>query len=222
MMLNGGGWKRPSFQYQSRVTFTAASSSNLGTQNIGTADLKRQVMVFTAGNWFPQGTVNRSFTTGSVNSIYQFGGNLSNGTFLSTAFASYVDRDSMMVSDYVTSGTTSNITLTHSIDGASQSGYCWIVSVYDLVNKTPQSTTYTTTNSPSVNVPAGAMLVVLLGGNSSGTTFNTGTKYGDTTPLLSSYYYSLYIYQNTSQVTESKTLTWSVATLGRMSYALLY
>lgn len=190
-----------------------AGSHNLGSLSTGSEYSIRNHLMFTAGNWLPSGTVNQTFNIGGVNSIYNKSYRLATGTYIDSTFASYNNRDYVIFGPNVPIGTTSSVTLTNSVDGASYNGrYWWYVLNNLALNTGPIYTTFVTgTIISNISIPADGILTFMTAGGS-GLTANIGTSYG-TQAATVDYWWKTFVYQNNSGVTEVQNLIVPGATL---------
>jgi hypothetical protein len=208
ILIPGSKSTIPVVNYINEANLTQAASQNLGTIYNGNENPHRCNLMMVAGNWYPTGTVNQYFTINGTNSVYNKSNRLANGTYIDASFSAYVDRDGFMIGPQLATGTNANVVLQNSTSGATFAGKYWWFSIDNLLLQTaPISTAYTTTNSTTVTVPAGGLLIMFMASLDAGSTMNIGTTYG-TTYIPYGRYWSVYIYQNTGS-SSTQTMTWA-------------
>lgn len=197
----------PTFSYITEADLGQAGSHNLGSLSTGSEYSIRSHLMFTAGTWYPTGTVNQTFNIGGVNSVYNKSYRLAAGTYIDGTFASYNNRDFLVFGPNVPIGTSSSVTLTNSVDGASFTGRYWWYVLNNLVYNTgPIYTTYVAgTSINNISIPFGGFLTFMTAGGS-GLTANIGTSYG-TQAATSDFWWKTFVYQNVSGVTETQNLS---------------
>lgn len=202
----------PTVELADSGSIPKAVNSDLGTVNIGPESSSRQLILMTAGTYFPTGTVNEFFTLDDANdSVYRQSYRAANGLFLSAAFSSYTNRDAVMLSPVFPTGTTADISITHGDGNLKADGRYWLLSVSKLINKTaPVLTAWDVDNNYNLTVLPGAVITVLLAG-SAGVSLNVGTKLG-TTVNVDSYSWAVYVYINETGSSQNLTLTQSNGT----------
>jgi hypothetical protein len=204
----------PSYEYITTGDFDLGSTSGPTGVSYGTEDPTRQLLLLHAGRYDSEpGTVNQAFTS-PFTTAYRFSARAPNGLYLPTDFISYDNRDATMLTEIYPTGTSGDLLMTHgtgltygtNVFFGGNLGQYWLFSVYDLNTTTgPYSLTSTTSNSPTVTIPYGGILTVLVSNNNSGMTLSVGTHRGTYTSY--DYLWGVWDYQNLTGSSENKTLT---------------